>query len=162
MKNVIAVYAGSFDPVTNGHIDIIERASQMFETLYVTIFDNINKKCMFSLEERIELLKQATASYDNVVITSSDKLAVEYAREVGAKVLVRGLRATTDFEYELQMALANQYLDDDIDMVFLMTRAKHSFISSSTVKEIAIHQHSVDSLAPTCVCEALKEKLGQN
>ena len=160
MKPVKAVYAGTFDPVTNGHIDIIDRASQMFEVLYVTILDNINKNKMFTLEERLALLKETTQKYDNVIVTSSNKLAVEYAREVGAKVLVRGLRATTDFEYELQMALANQHLADDIDMVFLMTRARHSFISSSTVKEIASHHHTVDDLAPSCVAEALKKKIG--
>lgn len=160
MKPVKAVYAGTFDPVTNGHIDIIDRASQMFEVLYVTILDNMNKNKMFTLEERLALLKETTQKYDNVIVTSSNKLAVEYAREVGAKVLVRGLRATTDFEYELQMALANQHLADDIDMVFLMTRARHSFISSSTVKEIASHHHTVDDLAPSCVAEALKKKIG--
>lgn len=160
MKPVKAVYAGTFDPVTNGHIDIIDRASQMFEVLYVTILDNMNKNKMFTLEERLALLKETTQKYENVIVTSSNKLAVEYAREVGAKVLVRGLRATTDFEYELQMALANQHLADDIDMVFLMTRARHSFISSSTVKEIASHHHTVDDLAPSCVAEALKKKIG--
>ena len=160
MKPVKAVYAGTFDPVTNGHIDIIDRASQMFEVLYVTILDNMNKNKMFTLEERLDLLKEATKDYENVIVTSSNKLAVEYAREVGAKVLVRGLRATTDFEYELQMALANQHLADDIDMVFLMTRARHSFISSSTVKEIALHHHTVEDLAPSCVAEALKKKIG--
>ena len=160
MKPVKAVYAGTFDPVTNGHIDIIDRASQMFEVLYVTILDNMNKNKMFTLEERLDLLKEATKDYENVIVTSSNKLVVEYAREVGAKVLVRGLRATTDFEYELQMALANQHLADDIDMVFLMTRARHSFISSSTVKEIALHHHTVEDLAPGCVAEALKKKIG--
>lgn len=160
MKNIIAVYAGTFDPVTNGHLDIVERASQMFDTLYVTILENPNKKAMFSLEQRKDFLREATAIFDNVIVDDSPLLAVEYARFVGAKVLVRGLRATMDFESELQMAFANQYLDDGIEMAFLMTRANHAFISSSTVKEIAMHHHSVADLAPACVCKALKEKIG--
>lgn len=159
-KNIIAVYAGTFDPVTNGHLDIIERASQIFETLYVTISVNPNKKELFSVEERYALLKEVTKQFDNVIIDTSTQLTVEYAKSIGAKVLVRGLRATMDFEYELQMAFANQYLDDEIEMAFLMTRANHAFISSSTVKEIAMHHGPVDDLAPACVCQALKEKLG--
>lgn len=157
--SVNAVYAGTFDPVTNGHLDIIERASKMYDKLYVTIFDNINKKTLFTLEERLALLKEATKDYNNVIVDYSHDLAVEYAKRVDAKVLVRGLRATMDFEYELQLAFSNQYLDDSIDMVFLMTKPQHSFISSSTVKEIAIHKHSVDSLVPNCVADALKNKL---
>lgn len=159
-KKIIAVYAGTFDPVTNGHLDIIERASQIFDTLYVTISVNPNKKELFSVEERYALLKEVTQQFDNVIIDTSTQLTVEYAKQIGAKVLVRGLRATMDFEYELQMAFANQYLDDDIEMAFLMTRANHAFISSSTVKEIAMHHGPVEDLAPECVCKALKEKLG--
>lgn len=161
MKEVNAVYAGTFDPVTNGHLDIIERASRMYNRLYVTIFNNPAKKTMFTLEERMELLKRVTEQYDNVVIDASDKLAVEYAKEVGASILVRGLRATMDFEYELQMAFSNQYLDDSIDMVFLMTRPNQSYISSSSVKEIAIHHHSVCNLVPDIVEQALKKKINE-
>lgn len=159
-QKIIAVYAGTFDPVTNGHLDIVERASQMFDILYVTILVNPNKREMFTIEERKAFLREATQQFDNVIVDDSPLLAVEYARSVGAKVLVRGLRATMDFESELQMAFANQYLDDDIEMAFLMTKASHAFISSSTVKEIAMHHHSVDDLAPACVCRALKEKIG--
>ena len=153
-----AVYAGTFDPVTNGHLDIIERASQMYDKLYVTIFDNPNKKTLFTLEERLELLKEATKSFDNVVVDASHELSVEYAKKMNAKVLVRGLRATMDFEYELQLAFSNQYLDDSVEMVFLMTRPNHSFISSSAVKEMASHHRSVDALVPECVALALKDK----
>ena len=158
MKKMNAVYAGTFDPVTNGHLDIIERASRMYDCLYVTIFNNPNKHTLFSLEERIQLLKEVTKDFDNVVIDASDKLAVEYAKEVGASILVRGLRATMDFEYELQLAFSNQYLDDSVDMVFLMTRPNHSYISSSSVKEIASHHHSVKGLVPEVVENALKLK----
>ena len=161
MVAIKAVYAGTFDPVTNGHIDIIERASRIYEHLYVTIFVNPDKNAMFTVEERISLLKEATRQYPNVTIEASNLLSVEYAKKVGASVLVRGLRATMDFEYELQLAFSNQYLDDSIDMVFLMTRPGHSFISSSSVKEIASHHHSVEGLVPKIVEEALKKKINE-
>lgn len=158
---VKAVYAGTFDPVTNGHLDIIERATRMYDHLYVTIFNNPAKKSMFTLEERLNLLREVTKDFDNVTIDASDELSVEYAKNVGASVLVRGLRATMDFEYELQLAFSNQYLDDSVDMVFLMTRPNHSYISSSSVKEIASHHHSVEGLVPEFVEEALKKKINQ-
>ncbi len=159
MKNVKAVYAGSFDPVTNGHLDIIERASRMYDHLYVTIFNNPKKKTLFTLEERLDLLKKVTSHLDNVSVDASDDLAVSYAKEVGASVLVRGLRATMDFEYELQLAFSNQYLDESIDMVFLMTKPNHSFISSSTVKEIVSHNRSVEGLVSKEVENALILKM---
>ena len=158
MKNIKAVYAGTFDPVTNGHLDIIERASRMYDHLYVTIFNNPSKQTMFTLEERLTLLKEVTSQFANVTVDSSEALAVQYAKKVGASVLVRGLRATMDFEYELQLAFSNQYLDDSVDMVFLMTRPNHSFISSSSVKEVASHHHSVSGLVPHIVEKALKTK----
>lgn len=161
MSEIKAVYAGTFDPVTNGHLDIIERASRMYDHLYVTIFNNPNKQTMFTLEERIELLNAVTKSFDNVTVDASEDLSVQYAKDLGATVLVRGLRATMDFEYELQLAFSNQYLDDSVDMVFLMTRPNHSFISSSSVKEIAAHHHSVDGLVPDVVEKALKEKINE-
>lgn len=159
MKKNIAVYAGTFDPVTNGHLDIIQRASNMFDQLYVTIFINPDKVGVFNVEERKALLKECTKEYSNVIIDSSDKLAVEYARDVGSKILVRGIRATMDFEYELQLAFSNQFLDKDVDMVFLMTRPNHSFISSSSVKEIVTHGRKVEGLVPPCVEKALQQKL---
>lgn len=162
MKKNIAVYAGTFDPITNGHLDIIERASSVFDKLYVTIFVNINKEGLLSIAERLELIKEATKKYDNVVVDYSSKLAVEYAKDVNANILVRGMRATMDFEYELQLAFANQYLEKDIEMVFFMTRQSHSFISSSTVKEIVSHNRSVKNLVPECVEKALKKKLTEN
>ncbi len=158
MKNIIAVYAGTFDPVTNGHLDIVQRASEIFSTLYVTILENPNKKAMFDLAQRKAFLEEACRDFENVIIADSPLLAVEYARQVGARVLVRGLRATMDFEAELQMAFANQYLDEGIEMAFLMTKANHAFISSSTLKEIAIHRPVYD-LAPACVARALEERL---
>ncbi len=158
MKSKIAVYAGTFDPVTNGHIDIIQRASKMYDILHVTIFANPKKTGLFSIDERICLLQESTKHISNVLVSHSDSLAVNYAKEVGANVLVRGLRATMDFEYELQLAFSNQYIDDEVDMVFLMTKPNHSFISSSSVKEIASHNHCVSGLVPRCVEVALKKK----
>ena len=159
MKKNIAIYAGTFDPVTNGHLDIIKRASKMFEKLYVTIFVNPSKIAVFSVDERKQLLTEVTTKYPNVIIDSSDKLSVEYARDVGANILVRGIRATMDFEYELQLAFSNQYLDPDIEMVFLMTKPHQSFISSSSVKEMVIHHRSVKGLVPDSVEIALSKKL---
>lgn len=159
MKNVKAIYAGSFDPVTNGHLDIIERASRMYDHLYVTIFNNPKKSTMFTLDERLDLLRKVTKHIDNVTIDASEDLAVSYAKKVGASVLVRGLRATMDFEYELQLAFSNQYLDDSIEMVFLMTKPNHSFISSSTVKEIVSHNRSVEGLVAKEVEDALIKKM---
>lgn len=153
-----AVYTGTFDPVTNGHLDIIERASKMYDVLYVTIFINPHKTCLFSVEERIEMLREATKQFPNVVIDESSALAVEYAREVEAQVLVRGLRATEDYNYESLMCFTNQYLDEGIETVFLMTRLAYTFVSSSFVKEIVSHNHSVEGLVPACVEEKLIKK----
>ena len=162
MKQNIAVYAGTFDPVTNGHLDLINRASKMFDKLYVTIFINPTKTGVFSILERKQLLEQVTKEYDNVIIDSSDKLAVEYTKEVGGNILVRGIRANMDFEYELQLAFSNQYLDADIEMVFLMTKPHKSFISSSSVKEIVSHGRSVEGLVPKVVETAMQDKLCPN
>ena len=157
-KDKIAVYAGTFDPITNGHLDIIKRACKMYDKLYVTIFINPSKSGLFTIEERIALIKEAIKDEKNIEVDFSNQLAVEYAKEKGASFLVRGLRATMDFEYELQLAFSNQYLDPSIDMVFLMTRPNHSYISSSSVKEMASHQRNTDGLVPPIVAKALQEK----
>ena len=159
MKEKVAVYAGTFDPVTNGHLDVIERGARLFDKLYVTIFINPKKQTLFSVDERVEMLKHATSHLDNVIIDYSDDLAVQYAKSVNANALLRGLRATVDFEYELQLASSNHYLDDSIEMIFLMSKPQHSFISSSTVKEIVSHHHSVEGLVPNHVEEALYKKM---
>jgi len=156
-----AVYTGTFDPVTNGHLDIIERASAMYDHLYVTIFVHPKKQTLFTLEERLALLKEVTKDFPNVTVDYSSDLSVQYAKSVGAQFLVRGLRATADFEYELQLAYSNQYLDGKIDTVFFMTRPTHAFISSSAVKEIASHHHSVVGLVPEVVEKALKNKINE-
>lgn len=154
----IAVYNGTFDPVTNGHIDIIERAAKIFDKLYVTICIHPTKVGLFSLEERKELLKQATKHLDNVIVDDTDQLAVEYVKSMKANVLIRGLRSATDFDYELTYAQSNQYLDKDIEIMYLMTKPSHSFISSSVVKEMASYHKKLTGLVPECVENALKDK----
>ena len=151
----IAVYNGSFDPVTNGHLDIIERAAKIFDILYVT------KVGLFTIEQRKELLKKATAHLKNVIVDSTDELFMDYVKKVNGQVLIRGLRSTTDFDYELQYAQSNQYLNSQIEIMYLMTKPSHSFISSSVVKEIASYHKPLTGLVPECVEDALK-KVYQN
>lgn len=155
----IAVYPGSFDPITNGHLDIIKRASELFDQLYITILDNPGKKTLFSVEERLDLIKKATSEYHNVMVDYSDDLAVNYAQKKNAKFIVRGLRATLDFEYELNIFAFNQHINDDIDTIFLMTTIKNSFISSSGVKEMAEYNACIKDLVPAYVEEKLIEKI---
>ena len=134
---MIAIYPGSFDPVTNGHIDIIERASKMYDTLIVAVLINASKTAAFSLDEKIEMLKAVTSHLDNVEVKTFDGLLIDFAHREGANVIVRGLRAATDFEYELQLAQTNRVLAPDVDTVFLLTNLKYSYLSSSIVREIA-------------------------
>lgn len=157
----IAVYNGTFDPVTNGHIDIIERAAKIFDKLYVTICIHPTKVGLFTLKERKELLKQATKHLDNVIVDATDQLAVEYVKSMHANVLIRGLRSATDFDYELSYAQSNQYLDKDIEIMYLMTKPSHSFISSSVVKEMASYHKKLTGLVPECVENALKDKFSK-
>ena len=143
-----AVYPGSFDPVTNGHLDIIKRASKIFDTLYVAILENSAKSPAFSMDERVELLKKVTADMDNVVIDKFSGLLVDYAESVDAHVIIKGLRAVSDFEYEFQMALMNRNLNRNIETLFMTTNEKYSYLSSSIVKEVAKHQGSLKGLVP--------------
>lgn len=154
----IAVYNGTFDPITNGHLDIIERAAKIFDVLYVTIAINPNKIGLFTIEERKELLQEATKHLDNVIIDSTDALSVEYVEKVKGKVIIRGLRSTTDFDYEWQYAQSNHYLNEVIETMYLMSNPSYSFISSSAVKEIASYHQKLTGLVPPCVEKALKEK----
>ena len=131
----IAVYNGSFDPVTNGHLDIIERAAKIFDVLYVTIAIHPTKVGLFSIEKRKELLKKATALLDNEIVVSTDELCMDFVMKVIGKVLIRVLRSTTDFDYELQYAQSNQYLNSQIEIMYLMTKPSHSFITTTVVKE---------------------------
>ena len=144
----IAIYPGSFDPVTLGHLDIIRRASGLFDRLIVAVMHNQNKKPMFSVEERMEMLRRTTADLPNVEVESFDGLLADYARRKNACVLVKCLRAVSDFEYEFQMALANRKLNADLDTVFLMTSSEYMYLSSSVVKDIAVHGGSVAGFVP--------------
>ena len=154
----IAVYNGSFDPVTNGHLDIIERAAKIFDILYVTVAIHPTKVGLFTIEQRKELLKKATAHLKNVIVDSTDELFMDYVKKVNGQVLIRGLRSTTDFDYELQYAQSNQYLNSQIEIMYLMTKPSHSFISSSVVKEIASYHKPLTGLVPECVEDALKKE----
>lgn len=154
----IAICPGSFDPITNGHLDIIERGSEIFDGIIVAIFNNQSKNPLFTVEERIELIKESTKHLPNVTIDSNEGLLIDYAKEKNVKIILRGLRAVSDFEYELQIASMNRKIDDDIETLFMMTNNQYSFLSSSIVKEIAKYHSSVSDLVPEVVEKALIEK----
>ncbi len=156
-----AIVPGSFDPVTFGHLDIIQRASTIFDRVTVAVVANRAKAPLFSIEERTEMLREVCSDLGNVAIGSFEGLLVEYARECGATVIVRGLRAVSDFEYELQMAHMNRHLSPDVETVFMMTGTEHSYLSSSIVKEIARLGGSVEGLVPKSVRERLRQKVAQ-
>ena len=152
----IAVYPGSFDPITNGHLDILERASRVFDKVIVLVASNPNKHSRFSVEERVAMIKEATTEYKNVVVDFYDGLTVRYAKEHGATHLIRGLRAVSDFEYEFQLASANEFADSSIDMVFFMARGEKSFISSSAIFELHNSGVDISNLVPASVLKRLK------
>lgn len=158
MTSQVALYAGSFDPPTNGHLDLVERAAQLFPRVIVAIGKNSARTPLFSVAERLDLLRTACAGFANVTVDQFDGLLINYARSAGARVIVRGLRAQTDFEYELQIAHANADLAPELDTVFLPTRTRHGFVSASLVREIARHQGDVSRYAPPVVCAALRTK----
>ena len=158
MTSQVALYAGSFDPPTNGHLDLVERAAQLFPRVIVAIGKNSARTPLFSVAERLDLLRTVCAGFANVTVDQFDGLLINYARSAGARVIVRGLRAQTDFEYELQIAHANADLAPELDTVFLPTRTRHGFVSASLVREIARHQGDVSRYAPPVVCAALRTK----
>ncbi|AKI96829.1 pantetheine-phosphate adenylyltransferase [Kosmotoga pacifica] len=155
-----AVYPGSFDPITYGHIDILNRAAKIFDEVIVLVMNNINKKYFFSFEERFDMVKEAIKAYENVKVETYDGLLVEYTRKREISVLVRGLRAVSDFEYELQMAHMNKSMCPNLETVFLMTDSKYSFISSTVVREVARFGGDVSPWVPKYVIEAFKRRLG--
>jgi pantetheine-phosphate adenylyltransferase len=161
MKPVIAIYPGSFDPLTNGHLDLIERGSKIFDQLIVAILRHPEKAPLFTLEERREMLESMTGRFKNVSIDTFDGLLVDYARSKGAGALLRGIRAISDYEYELQMALMNRKLDRRLETVFMMPAEKYSYLSSRLVKEIFRHGGSVRGLVPKKVEERLHSKVGR-
>jgi len=158
-KPLIAIYPGSFDPITFGHLDIIERSCQMFEKLTVAVLRNPNKISLFTVQERIEQISAVTKHLTNIEVDGFSGLTVEYAQQRGAKILVRGLRAVSDFEMELQMAHTNKTLNHTIETIFLATSNEHSFLSSSVVKAIAQFGGQVDHLVPAYVALALQSRL---
>lgn len=146
--NTIALYPGTFDPVTNGHFDIIERGLKLFDEVIIAVADSRDKRPMFSLEERVEMTKLTVKDLDRVRVVGFDNLTVELAKTLGATVLIRGLRAVSDFEFELQLGYLNHSLDPDIETVYLMPRLKHAFISSSIVRNLLKFNGKTDHLLP--------------
>ncbi len=155
-KKIIGLYPGSFDPVTNGHLDIAQRAHKICDQLHVAVVANPSKKVLFSVEERVELLKKTTRHLSNVVISSFNGLLVDYARDIKAGMIFRGLRAVADFEYEFQMALINRSLYPSIEVVFLVPNEKFIFLSSSSIKELAMLKGNVSGFVPAAVEKALR------
>jgi pantetheine-phosphate adenylyltransferase len=156
-----ALCPGSFDPVTNGHLDIIERTSRYFDSVIVAVIANPSKRSLFTLKEREEMLREVTAHLDNVEIDSFEGLLVDFAREQGADAIVKGLRAVSDFDYELQMAQMNQRLSG-IDTFFISTSPRYSFLASSLVREVAQYGGDVSSMVPTVVTKRLDERFGRS
>ena len=157
----IAVYPGSFDPVTNGHLDIIARSARLFDTVYVAILINSSKSPMFSLQERTEFITQATKDLPNVKVISFSGLLVDLLEQLGANVIIKGLRAVSDFEYEMQMALMNNKLSKNIETLFTMTSQEYSFLSSSIVKEVARHRGNLDGLVPDFLIDKIVTRASQ-
>ena len=158
----VGIYPGSFDPVTNGHIDIIKRSAKLVDTLIVAILENPSKKALFSVEERIQLLEETCKDIINLKVESFSGLLVDFAKEQKANLIIRGLRALTDFEYELQMAQMNKHLHAEIETIFLVTDVKYSFLSSSAIKEVAQFAGDVSDFVPAIVAKEtlLKNKGG--
>jgi len=159
---MIAVYPGSFDPTTMGHIDIIDRASKITDRLIVAVLANPSKNPLFTVEERVSQLKEITGHMPMVEIRHFEGLLVNFAKEVGSKVIIRGLRAMTDFEYEFQMALTNREMNSDLETLLIPTSAKYLFLSSSGVKQVAMFGGNYDKMVPPEVKRDLERKLRQN
>lgn len=154
-----AIYPGSFDPMTKGHLDVLERASSMFEKVIIAVLDNTKKKCLLSTKERVELIRKSVKRLKNVSVDSFDGLTIEYARQKGATVLIRGLRAVSDFEYEMQMSQMNSSLAPEINTIFLITKPEYNFISSSTIKEIVMMGGDISQFVPVEVKNYLEQKI---
>jgi len=153
-----AIYPGSFDPVTNGHLDVIERAARLYDEVIVAIAHNETKAGLFTFDERVALLKETVEHHPNVLVTQFNGLLVNYARETQARVVIRGLRAVSDFEFEFQMALMNRKLDGDVETMFLMPKEEYTYLSSRIVKEIARLGGDIGAFVPDCIARALRKK----
>jgi len=157
----IAVYPGTFDPVTNGHLDLVERGRRLFDRFILAILENRDKRPMFTIPERAAMLREATAGLDNVEVEAFDGLLVDYARRVGAAVIVRGIRAVTDFDYELQMAMMNRRLASSVETLFLVPSEEYSYVSSRLVREIAVLGGDLSGLVPPPVAAALRARAAE-
>ena len=155
-----AIYPGSFDPVTNGHMDIIRRSANIVDELYVGVLNNSAKNSLFSVRERVSMLEEMTAGLDNVHIVSFDGLLVDFAREIQATIIIRGLRAVTDFEYELQIAQTNHVEYEDIETIFLTTSLQYSYLSSTIVKEFAAYGGDISHFVPAQLIDRIYQKYG--
>src|SRR4026207_780536 len=156
-----AIYPGSFDPITNGHLDVIERARKLFDEVVVAVANNDEKQPLFSLKDRLDLLRETAGKIDNVRIAEFEGLLVEFARNEKAGVVIRGLRAISDFEFEFQMALMNRKLDSAVETIFLMPKEEYTYLSSRIVKEIARLGGDVSGFVPACVAKALRRKFSR-
>jgi pantetheine-phosphate adenylyltransferase len=159
MDSRLAIYPGSFDPVTNGHLDLIERASKIFGRLIVSVLRNTEKAPMFTLNERVEMLREATQPFPGVEVDTFDGLLVDYARKLGSHVILRGIRAVSDYEYELQMALMNRRLEPELETVFMLPAVEYSYLSSHLVRELATLGGSLNGLVPPAVERRLRIKV---
>jgi pantetheine-phosphate adenylyltransferase len=158
MKQKVAVYPGSFDPITYGHLDILMRGLELFDKIIIAVANNIEKKGLFSVEERMDLIRHAINNDKNVIVDTFEGLLVDYVKKVNARCVLRGLRAMSDFEYEFQMASMNRNLNKDMDTIFMMTSKDYFFLSSRTIKEVASFGGCVRDLVPPVVEKMLKEK----
>ena len=158
MKKITALYAGTFDPLTNGHLDVIKRASGIFEKVIVAIAVNPSKQPVFTVKERLDMIKGATGKIGNVTVDHFEGLLVEYANKKKVSVIVRGLRALSDFEYEFQLSLTNKKLSPEINTVFLMPNEKYTYLNSSLVRELAFYNSSISEFVPPNVLKVLKNK----
>ncbi len=160
MKHVVAIYPGSFDPPTNGHLDLIQRGAKIFDELVVAVLRNTEKTALFTVDERVEMLRECCAQWDNVRVESFEGLMVDFARQCGAQAVLRGIRAVSDYEYELQMAWMNRKLDSTLETVFMMPAGAYSYLSSRLVREIAALGGSLNGLLPAAVEAQLRTRVG--
>lgn len=154
------IYPGSFDPITYGHLDIITRSAKLFDTLYIGVLNNSGKHALFTAKERVEMIKMVTEGIPNIEVAAFDGLLADYAQIVHADAIIRGLRAVTDFEYELQIAQTNHRLNPNVDTIFLTTSTKYAYLSSSIVKEIAAYGGDISQFVPECIRDDIYKKVG--